>query len=149
MSNGRTNWTVAYRSVTELWGRRVDPADREPGEIEVLVRCGSCNRVIGNLWGRPRSDAGGSIRTYDNCGAYPAGPPDENGTPHWDRLLFVCENRRCNRDYVVRSAKIIVAGLDVLDRAARRDRVIVLPDDVAGELDQTAPTVAEWRFVGR
>lgn len=129
--------------------RRVDPDDREPGEIEVLVRCGHCNRVVGNLWGRPRSVVGGSVRTYEGSGAAPAAEIDEHEMREPGRRRFHCSNKRCGRAYVVRSEKLVVATLDALDRSERDERVVTLPRDVEGDLDMSAPTVNEWRFVGR
>lgn len=87
------------------------------------------------------------MRTYTGWGGEPAGEIiPELGVPQPGRDRLVCRNKRCGREFVVTSAKLVVACLDALDQPERRERVITVPDDVSGELDTTSSVVAEWRF---
>lgn len=109
------------------------------------------------------------MRTYPGWGGQPSDEDTpELGMPQGMRYRLVCRNKRCGREFVVTVEKLVVAGLDALDRPNRRERVVMLPDDIIGPLSMplgrlcapllgaqlgvvrgTLAPVNEWRFVGR
>jgi hypothetical protein len=124
--------------------RNIDPSAPEPGEIEAIIVCGTCDETVANLWGRPRSDAGGTVRTYEEWGGEYSGEPDAASAGQ-----YILNCRSCKQRFEIPSENLVVAGLDALDRHDPARRVVRVPEDVTGEIDKTDESVSSWKFLNR
>ncbi|MEJ1938023.1 hypothetical protein WDZ92_48135, partial [Nostoc sp. NIES-2111] len=63
--------------------------------------------------------------------------------------LYRIDCPTCENGYEIPSANLVVACLDALDRKRPNERIVRLPEDVDGHVDQSAASVSQWRFVER
>jgi hypothetical protein len=87
-------------------------------DVVVRVRCGQCQRILGNLYGDHEQPV-----MFDNdtgSGILPAG----------SRVDYFRRHARCSADNPARWDKLVPAYRRAAARASKHDRVIVLPFDL-------------------
>jgi hypothetical protein len=120
------------------------PPAPQRGEAVVRLRCGRCNRVLGEVWGTAAdgirqmsghedgSESRPHTRFQRRAGkAVSSSSLRERLRSAAARVRYRCKDRRCPGDYPVRRDKLDAAFRRVVTASAlRRDRVIVLPVDL-------------------
>ena len=89
---------------------------RQDNDTSVRLRCGKCARVLAEVFG-----------TVDQPGTWADGQHTGVVVGYGRAYRWTC---RCGSDHPVRAEKLTAAYRQVAALPAKRDRVVVLPDDL-------------------
>jgi hypothetical protein len=91
---------------------------RRDHDVEVRVRCGTCQRIIGRLYGTPEQPT-----AFDNGAT-------SGGLHPTARVDWFRRHPPCTQDTPARMDKLVPAYRRAAAHPSKQDRVIVLPFDL-------------------